>query len=734
MLDITSYRIRIGCFQQKITGAGSVIRNRNKKCSYPRNKRRTLLFFSIATCILYTTLNPNAPLQAFYSHTVRGMTCQPTTTNTQTVLVDCLRLVQVKPQPLPLPARKSSILENVNFLARYKYGNKREHGIKIVHWNKGPSLLENKRNDIEALVQKHRPHILGLSEANLFRNHDLSNVQLPEYTLHTCPTLDNPGLNVSRVVVYTHNSLVVKLRPDLMNDNVSTIWLEVGLPRRRKILVCNLYREWGYLRQPDRSSHTVPAQLERWSTFIEQWELAIGEDREILVTGDVNLNSLKWMRDDLPATDSTNKLRSLIDLLFARIIPHGFSQCVTVATHSWPGQVDSCLDHLYTNRVDKLSDITVHVNGGSDHRVVCVTRYTKSLKKNVRYIRKRCFKNFNELGFKLEVAAMNWFDVYSATDVNTAVKVLTDKITRALDKYAPVRTIQVRSRYAPWISDLTKRVMVERDLAQQVAVASQDPNKWREFKNLRNNATKCLRRDRDLWERNQLDNLQNSPTDLWRNLKGWMGWKNSGPPTQLFYKGELVSSPQGLADSMNSYFIDKVTGLQSNLPPNQNDPLETLRKMMAPRSCTFHLKPVHPDEVLKIINAMKMSKATGLDNIDAWTLKLIINDVLPSLTHVINLSLTTLEFPNPWKMAKVIPLLKKDDPLNPKNYRPVALLPVMSKILEHVVFKQVVEYVEGNGLLHPSHHGSRSRHSTSTAIIEMYDTWIDSIERGEMLV
>ena len=133
---------------------------------------------------------------------------------------------------------------------------------------------------------------------------------------------------------------------------------------------------------------------------------------------------------------------------------------------------------------------------------VCVTRYTKSLKKNVRYIRKRCFKNFNELGFKLEVAAMNWFDVYSATDVNTAVKVLTDKITRALDKYAPVRTIQVRSRYAPWISDLTKRVMVERDLAQQAAVASQDPNKWREFKNLRNNATKCLRRDRDLLERN----------------------------------------------------------------------------------------------------------------------------------------------------------------------------------------------------------------------------------------
>ena len=48
------------------------------------------------------------------------------------------------------------------------------------------------------------------------------------------------------------------------------------------------------------------------------------------------------------------------------------------------------------------------------------------------------------------------------------------------------------------------------------------------------------------------------------------------------------------------------------------------------------------------------------------------------------------------------------------------------------MFKQVVEYVEGNGLLHPSHHGSRAKHSTCTAMIEMYDTWIESVEQGEM--
>ena len=56
----------------------------------------------------------------------------------------------------------------------------------------------------------------------------------------------------------------------------------------------------------------------------------------------------------------------------------------------------------------------------------------------------------------------------------------------------------------------------------------------------------------------------------------------------------------------------------------------------------------------------------------------------------------------------------------------------MSKILERIVFKQVVEYLESNSLLHPSHHGSRSKHSTCTALIEMYDTWINSVEQHEM--
>ena len=265
------------------------------------------------------------------------------------------------------------------------FGNRaqRGHGIKLLHWNKGPSFLQNKHNDIETIIGGHTPHILGLSEANLKSNHNLALVQHPDYELHTCPTINNPSLGISRIVVYSHNSLVVKRRHDLEDDRISAIWLEAGLPRQKKIVICQAYREWKYLGQADNSSATVQAQLERWLTFLEKWEQALLEGKEVIVMMDANLDFCKWTRDDLPPNDSTLRLQPLIEQLFSRIFPHGVAQLVSVPTRAWPGQPDAGLDHLYTNKTEKLSEVYTEFTGGSDHKIIKVTRYSKSMKKKM---------------------------------------------------------------------------------------------------------------------------------------------------------------------------------------------------------------------------------------------------------------------------------------------------------------------------------------------------------------
>ena len=69
----------------------------------------------------------------------------------------------------------------------------------------------------------------------------------------------------------------------------------------------------------------------------------------------------------------------------------------------------------------------------------------------------------------------------------------------------------------------------------------------------------------------------------------------------------------------------------------------------------------------------------------------------------------------------------------PKNYRPVALLPVLSKILERVIFNKLVQYLDIHGLLHPHHHGSCHGHSTATALIQMYHYWTQKVDKGNMV-
>ena len=621
-----------------------------------------------------------------------------------------------------------------NKYAKYTYGNRKQAGIRIYHFNKGNAHLCNRIHEIENIISTHRPHILGLSEANFFQHHDLDSVQIENYKLINAKTLNNPELKVSRVCVYLHNSMVGKIREDLMDDNFSSIWVEVGLPQKRKILVGNVYREWGFMGQVDPSvSRDLSAQKDRWSVFLRQWERALGEDKEVIVLGDMNINHLEWTRDDLPPNNQTHKLKPLISELFTRILPQGVSQMVTSATWSRPTQPESGLDHLYSNKPTKLSPVQVLHCGGSDHKIIGCTRYSNSIKKSVRYVTKRCYKHFKNEEFISEVKKISMWKIYACEDVDLAVKMLSDELTVILDKMAPIRTIQIREKYAPWLSVQTKQLMAERDLAQKIANDSKSDSDWVIFKRLRNKVNHVLKTEQRNWQRAKFKMCEDESDSrqIWKNVKSWLNWTTSGAPTQLFHDGRLETRPIGLAECMNRYFINKIEHLRQNLEETEDDPLSNLRQLMTNRSCSFKLQPMHPDMVEKLICNLKNSGSVGLDYIDTSIIKLAKAEITPAITHIINLSIRKSKFPTQFKKAKVVPLHKKLDVLNPKNYRPVAILPVLSKLLERAVFVQIIDYFEHHKLLHPSHHGFRANHNTTTALLQMYDTWVEAMDKGE---
>ena len=153
-----------------------------------------------------------------------------------------------------------------------------------------------------------------------------------------------------------------------------------------------------------------------------------------------------------------------------------------------------------------------------------------------------------------------------------------------------------------------------------------------------------------------------------------------------------------------------------------------LKHLMKDRKSTFSFSAVHPDVVHEIIINLKNSKTCGVDNIDTYIIKMIAHEIVPAITHIINLSIQQASFPSLYKIAKVIPLFKKGDPLEAKNYRPVAILCIVSNIIERAIFLQIVDYMCKNSLFHPNHHGFRAYHSTTTAMVQMYDSWVQATE------
>ena len=98
-------------------------------------------------------------------------------------------------------------------------------------------------------------------------------------------------------------------------------------------------------------------------------------------------------------------------------------------------------------------------------------------------------------------------------------------------------------------------------------------------------------------------------------------------------------------------------------------------------------------EVTEIALSIKSKSSTGYDNLSDKLVKLIIPHIADVLVHIFNQSFLTGIFPDPYKIAKVIPIYKSGDKHDPNNYRPISLLTAFSKILKKLVYKRLINFI-----------------------------------------
>ena len=132
----------------------------------------------------------------------------------------------------------------------------------------------------------------------------------------------------------------------------------------------------------------------------------------------------------------------------------------------------------------------------------------------------------------------------------------------------------------------------------------------------------------------------------------------------------------------------------------------------------FRLRPISEQKLLILLKKLKPSKALPSDLIDGLSLKTVAPVLLPSLLHLVNLSLTTSTFADIWKIQVTLPHHKKGEKDDLGNYRPVSNLVEVSKLTEMEAHDQLMNHFIVNDLFHPNHHGSLPGHDTTTALLQ----------------
>ncbi len=121
-----------------------------------------------------------------------------------------------------------------------------------------------------------------------------------------------------------------------------------------------------------------------------------------------------------------------------------------------------------------------------------------------------------------------------------------------------------------------------------------------------------------------------------------------------------------------------------------------------------------------------------MDGIGPQILKIAAPVITKSLTHIINLSIMSGNFPETLKCAKVTPIFKKGEKEDPGNYRPISILPVLSKLFEKHVAIQVYTFFETYSLFHKAQSGFRKYHSCQTDFTKLIDLWLKEMDNGHM--
>jgi hypothetical protein len=547
----------------------------------------------------------------------------------------------------------------------------------------------------------------------------------PDFSMFNIPCYSTIPLSAS---ISSHSGLVIYLHEKHQYsmcefDYNKAIWeglfIKVfGKYIRNKICLGNIYR------QPREQN--IDDFLKDLKSILH----SLGKEKnDTLLVGDFNI--------DLLLSNKTQKYGKFLDLF----ISNGFLPNICFPTRVHTNA--TLIDNIFLKKSNHTSVKSgIIISQLSDHfpYFSCLNQTIQSSKppkyKYIQTCNDEAMNNFIQAIGSIDFS--NHLDNSEYANPNDNYEIFENLINKAKNEHLPYKKVKLRKhkhKICPWMTNGIINSIKFRDKLYKKFKSCQLHKP--EYNSLKTNLRtynkilkKSIRQAKAMYYQDKFTKYHNNIKKTWETINSLFNKKHGNDKISSFFKidGVPVSDPLTISNKFNAFFtnIGPTFASKINAPPNKSF-MDFLKNKT---NSIFKFKEITPSDVTKTISSLSSKPSSGHDNISSILIKKIAQPLSSPLALIINQSLKTGIFPERLKLAKVIPIYKKDDLTIFDNYRPISLLPVISKIFERIVFNQMYAYLTSNNLLYDSQHGFRMEHSTETASLEFIDKIYMSLDNG----
>ena len=572
--------------------------------------------------------------------------------------------------------------------------------LSVIHTNCQSAM--NKRSEIIALVDSQSPDILALTEFGAASSVGDGELGINDYSLYRGNHSSGGGGLGKGVALYVKDTLnhSACLALESVEFDCST-WCSVLLSDGKRLLIGVIYRSPN---SPDTNNQNMLNILKLASAFRSDY---------LMVCGDYNLPKINWSTNQ--CLDAESSFTAQFLEVFEQVNWYQHARANT----RFRGQQQSCLDLIFTNEENMITDVSeLPPIGKSDH--VCQkweVVVKEALYRNTSVLRPN-FKRANWNRMKADIKCLS----FEPNDqCSTMMDNFLDMLNETKKAHVPVCRPRSTKHRLPWMRGARlKSQRTERWRKWKRFKETGLPRDYDAYKLERNKLNNFIREAKMKYEKGLISDLKEKPhlyfSHCRRSLKTKQGVSNV-----IDGSGNLTETETETASALNTYYHSVFTYDK----PNTNTPTFPLRTKE--RLTDVNISAESVQEVLLSLNA---NKAAGPDGVETRVMKECAEEIAPKLQQIFRKSVDDGEVPRQWKEAHIVPIHKNGSKAVMANFRPVALTSAVCKVLEKILCAVILNFLTIHNLITPQQHGFVKGRSCQTNIMLCLERWTQIVDDG----